>query len=190
MVRIWGKSSALGSVVAFFLAFPVHSQPPAPNYEVLRGQMQIVEKVLDEAMLQTVPPPFGLLEKTKGTYLAGYGVVFTLQVSLYPFARANPFAIRPQTPEEIEKARKLKRKRIDAIKAALPRLLADHAGGLREVPAENSVAVVVHFFNIPAEGENVPDQLVVQVKKSDLLSYQEGKLTHEELARRARTVEF
>lgn len=156
------------------------AQTPAPNLNALKGEMKVLEAVINETTVQTFAPPFGLLEKTKGTYLSDFGVIFSLEVNLYPMRMPNMFNARPPTKEEVEKARKAKLERIRIIKQTMPRLLADHASALREFPPEESVAVIVHLFHFQAEGENLPTQLVIQVKRSDLDQYSERKLSYEQ----------
>jgi len=156
----------------------------SPNYAALKGQVQVLEAVIDKTMEQTFERPFGLLEKTKGSYLPGYGVIFNLQVNLYPVRVPNPFDPRPLSEEEVRKARTVKLDRIETIKRAVPRLLADHAGSLRALGPEDTVAVIVHLFHFQAEGEKLPTQLVLQVKKADLDQYQERKLSFDELVRK------
>lgn len=170
--------AAVGSMAS------LSAQTPAPDSSALKGQMQVFEAILDKTMEQTFERPFGLLEKTKGSYLPGYGVVFTLQVNLYPVRVPTPFDQRPLSEEELRKARSVKLERIETIKRSVPRLLADHAAGLREFGPEDTVAVIVHLFHYQAEGEKLPTQLVLQVKKADLDQYLERKLSFDQLVRK------
>jgi hypothetical protein len=153
----------------------------SPNYATLKGQMQVLEAVIDKTMEQTFERPFGLLERAKGSYLPAFGVVFNLQVNLYPVRVPNPFDPRPLSEEEVRKARAVKLDRIETIKRTVPRLLADHAASLRELDPGDTVAVIVHLFHFQAEGEKLPTQLVLQVKKAELELYQERNLSFDEL---------
>lgn len=180
----------LGVLSALGLFATAHGQGPTPDYSALMRQMRILQAVIDEAMAQTFAPPFGLLQKTKGTYLPDFGVVFSLEVNLYPVRIPNPFDAQPLSKEELEGARKAKVERIKIIKESIPRLLADHASSLREVDPEGSVAVVVHLFHFQAEGEKLPTQLVIEVKKQDLLQYWGKKLSYDELLSKMRILEL
>lgn len=153
----------------------------APSYAALKSEMKVFRAVIDETMAQTFAPPFGLLEKTKGTYLPGFGLVFSLEVNLYPVRVPNPFEARPLSAAELEKATRTKQKRIEVIKQSVPRLLADHASSLRGLGSDESVAVVVHLFDMQTEGDTLPTQLVIQVKKFDLDQYGEKTLSYEQL---------
>lgn len=180
---------ALGAaLLALVSTFSVQAQTSPPNLAALKEQMSVLEAVIDKTMEQTFARPFGLLQQTKGTYLPGFGVVFNLQVNLYPVRVPNPFAPQPLSQAEIEKARKIKQERIETIKQAVPRLLADHAGSLRELGDEESLAVVVHLFHFQAEGERLPTQLVLQLKKADLDEYAAGRLSFEGLGGRMKVL--
>lgn len=168
----------------------LRGRPEDPSYGILKVQMRVLEAVINETMGQTFAPPFGLLEKAKGTYLPGFGVAFSLEVNLYPLRVLNMFNVSPLTKEELEKARKAKLERMGIIKQAVPRLLADHASALREVPPEESVAVIVHLFHFQAEGEKLPTQIVIQVKKRDLDQYWEKKLSYGELREKVKVLEL
>jgi hypothetical protein len=168
----------------------VQSKPATPDHPALLRQMRVVQAVIDETMGQTFPPPFGLLEKTNGTYLPGFGVVFSLEVNLYPLRVPTPFEPRPLSKEELDKARRVEIQRIETIKKTIPRLLADHARGLREIKVDDSVAVVVHLFRIGLQDDKLPSQLVFQVKKSDLEEYWSNKLSYEQLVAKTRVLGF
>jgi hypothetical protein len=156
------------------------AQSNAPNLDEMKREMKVFEAVINETAVQTFAPPFGLLEKAQGSYLSDYGVIFNLEVNLYPMRMPNMFNVQPPTKDEIEKARKAKLERIGIIKRTMPRLLADHAGALHEFPREDSVAVIVHLFHFQPEGENLPTQIVIQAKRSDLDQYSDRKISYEQ----------
>jgi len=166
------------------------SKPASPDYPALLKQMRVIQAVIDETMGQTFLPPFGLLKKADGTYLPGFGVVFSLEVNLYPLRVPSPFDPRPLSKDELEKSRRGEMQRIEAIKKGIPRLLADHARGLRELNPGDSVAVVVHLFRVQLQGDQLPTQLVFQVKKSDLEDFWNQKLSFEELVSKTRVLEL
>jgi hypothetical protein len=161
-----------------------------PGSRALKAQMKVLEAVINETMGQTFSPPFGLLEKAKGTYLPNFGVVFSLEVNLYPVRIPNPFDLRPLSQEELAKARKVKLERIRTIEQAVPRLLADHASTLRAIGPDESIAVVVHLFHFQAEGESLPAQIIMEIKKSDLDQYWDKKLSYDGLREKLKVLEL
>jgi len=74
----------LALVCGWWGARPAGAQSPPANFVALKSQMKVFEAVVDGNMAQVFAPPFGLLEKTLGTYLPGFGLAFSLEVNLYP----------------------------------------------------------------------------------------------------------
>jgi hypothetical protein len=168
----------------------VRAQSPPSNLSALKGEMKVFEAVIDGTMAQTFAPPFGLLESTKGTYLPGFGLAFSLEVNLYPTRLPNPFNMTPLSKEEIEKAQKVKLERIATVKQSVPRLLADHAMSLRNLSSDDSVAVVVHLFEMQPGDTKLPDQLVIETRKSDLNQFWDKKISYDELVGKMKILEL
>ena len=160
------------------------------NFSGLKAEMKVFEAVIDGTMAQTFVAPFGILEKTQGTYLPGFGLVVSLEVNLYPLRSPNPFNTTPLSKAELEKAAKMQRERIATIKESVPRLLADHAMSLHDLVSDNSVAVVVHLFEVTPMGDKLPDQLVIATRKSDLDQYWERQISYQDLVGRMKVLEF
>jgi hypothetical protein len=166
------------------------AQSPPSNLSALKAEMKVFEAVIDGTMAQTFALPFGLLEKTKGTYLPGFGLVFSLEVNLYPLRAPNPFNMTPLSKAELDKAQKTKLERMAAIKLSVPRLLADHAMSLRDLGSDDSVAVVVHLFEVQSGDTKFPDQLVIKARKSDLDQFWDKKISYLELTAKMTNLEF
>jgi len=168
----------------------VRAQSPPSNLRALKNEMKVFKADIDETMAQTFAPPFGLLEKTKGTYLPGFGLAFSLEVNLYPMRAPNPFNMTPLSKAEIDKAQKVKLERIATVKGSVPRLLADHAISLRDLSSDDSVAVVVHLFEMEAGDAKLPDQLVIETRKSDLDQFWDKKISYEVLVAKTKILEL
>ena len=192
-MRIMLGRSGMAVVVGFacwlLLLWNGRAQSPS-NLSALKGEMKVFEAVIDGTMTQTFGPPFGLLEKTKGTYLPGFGLAFSLEVNLYPTRVLNPFNMAPLSKAELEKEQKTKLDRIATIKQSIPRLLADHAMSLRNLNADDSVAVVVHLFEMQPGDTKLPEQLVIETRKSDLNQFWDKKMSYEELVGKMKILEF
>jgi hypothetical protein len=168
----------------------VRAQSPPSNRSALKGEMKVFEAVIDGTMAQTFAPPFGLLEKTKGTYLPGFGLAFSLEVNLYPLRAPNPFNMGPLSKADLDKAQKVKQERMATIKESVPRLLADHAISLRDLSSDDSVAVVVHLFEMQPGDTKLPEQLVIETRKSDLNQFWDKKISYQELVAKMKVLEL
>ena len=164
-----------------FAVLGIPAQWPSANFGALKGEMKVFEAVIDGTMSQTFAPPFGLLEKTEGTYLPGFGLAFSLEVNLYPTRAPSPFNTAPLSKAEIEKAQKVKQDRIITVKESVPRLLADHAMSLRDLNPNDSIAVVVHLFEVDTGESKFPEQIVIETRKSDLDQFWDKKISYREL---------
>ena len=188
-----GRSDRLvmiGFACSLLPLWSVRAQSPPSNLSALKGEMKVFESVIDGTMAQTFAPPFGLLEKTKGTYLPGFGLAFSLEVNLYPTRVPNPFNMAPLSKAEIEKAQKVRLERIATVKESVPRLLVDHAMSLRDLSPDDSVAVVVHLFEMQPGDIKLPDQLVIESRKSDLDQFWDKKISYEELVGKMKILEL
>ncbi len=159
-------SMLLPTICALLLAA---AQAPADG-RTLRAALRTSERTIDERVQQmTARAPFALLGTTRGAYLAGYGVVFTVEVNLVPVGGLSPF--RPAyTPQEIQAINKQKREKLAVLKAGLRQLLVDQAAALSLVPPAEKVAIGVTLFNYNWENtDGLPSQLVMQATRQALL---------------------
>lgn len=161
-----------------------------PDLRQLRRDIRVFAGVMDTMIKDSAPEPFGLLESTKGAYLPGFGLVFTLEINLVQLRQRSPFDARPLSQQELDQAWKLKRERIALLEERLPRVLADYGSNI-ELPASEHLAVVVHLFTYPEEDpEALPSRLVAQANRSDLVEYKAGRMSLPDFAKRVTTVKF
>jgi hypothetical protein len=166
------------------------AQNPPAKLVALRGQMKIFEGVIDGNMAQVFSPPFGLLEKTLGTYLPGFGLAFSLEVNLSPARAFTPFGPPPMSQTEMKKAQQVKAERVAAVKELVPRLLADHASSLRDLTSDDHIAVVVHLFRLEEAEDRLPGQLVIETRMSDLNSFWDRQINYQQLLTRIKILEL
>ncbi len=174
---------------ALVLLFSAGAFAQSPDFPAIKKQTQLFETVLNTAVQQRFEQPFLLLQETKGAYLAGYGVVFTLEVNLYPMRYRTPFAASPYSEKELATARAQKLQRMKEMETLIRDLLRDHGMGLDFLPPDENVAVVVHLFN-QAEQRDMPSQLAVQVKKQWLQEAAGRKLNAAEFRLKLSVISF
>lgn len=182
--------AVLSLVVTLAAGGQSRGQSSPSNLNELKGEMKVLSAAIDAKLSQTFAPPFGVLEKTKGTYLPDFGVLFSLEVNLYPTRIPTPFDSRALTAQEIAKADKIKRERIKVIQQSVTRLLSDYSGSLRGLGPGESAAVVVHLFQVQEQDEKIPAQLVLEVKKADLDQYQDKKISYDALLGKMKSLEL
>jgi hypothetical protein len=165
-------------------------EPPI-DLVALRSQLRLFQEYLNSNLQATFVDPYALLQDVKGTYLPRFGVVFHMELNLHPMRTLTMFGLQPYTEEELQQVRESKLRRIVQLKQSLSDLLLERGTELTAVPSEQSVAVVVHMFNLPSERtEGFPTQLVIEVRRGDLTAAKTQRMTQEEFRKLVATLEF
>lgn len=162
-----------------------------PDLRQLKRDISVFSGVVDNTLRESFKQPYGMLQQTKGAYLPGYGLVFSLEVSLVQLRMRSPFDARPLTRQELDTAFKLKQERIGELEhRVLPRMLADY-GSTLELPPTDHLAVVIHLFNFPEEDQTeLPSRLVAQVSRQDMLDFKAARIPYDEFAKRVELLKF
>lgn len=168
-------------------AFAAQALPRSPDYVNVKRQVQLFETLLTTALNQRFERPFAVLQEPRGTYLEGYGAVFTLEVNLSPLRYLSPFSPGPHTEKELQEAHARKLQRMKEVEEIVKDLLRDHGAGLSFLRPEENVAVVVYLFNT-GEQRDLPSQMIVQARRQALLEAQ--KLSVAEFRQRISMVAF
>jgi hypothetical protein len=170
------------------------AQTPAAakvDLPALRMQVQQFSNMLNRDLQTMTEHPFAMLQDAKGIYLPRYGVVFHMEMNLVPMRTLSAFDVRPYTPQELEQARQTKLERIRQLKERLSNLLRERGGELSALPADQSVGVVVHLFNLPSERtEGLPTQLVVEVSRGAIADAKMRAATAEEFRSKVSFLDF
>jgi len=136
------------------------------DYNQARREIQGFEAAVDNTIGSTFGNPFALVQKTKGVYLQGYGVMFDFLINIHRAVITTPFG-QVRRDREINPAEK--RRRIGELKDKLVRLLTEKADTLRQMRKEDSVTIVAFL-----EDSNFPDEesqtktIVLRAFKRDL----------------------
>lgn len=162
-----------------------------PDLRQLKRDISVFSGVVDNTLRESFNQPYGLLQQTKGAYLPGYGLVFSLEVSLVQLRMRSPFDPRPLTRQELDTAFKVKQERLGELeRRVLPRLFADYGSNI-ELPPTEHLAVVIHLFNFPEEDQQeLPSRLVAQLSRQDMLDFKNGKISYTDLAKRVELLKF
>src|SRR5262249_40764323 len=109
-----------------------------------------------------VLPDFGLLKKTRSTFLEGYGVVFSVDAELE--RPANPFFTPGSKTEVKQNMARRKKELIEKLSFLLKEKFAD----MKSVGDSGSISVIVYLFNSnPAYVPDLPGQIVFTAKKQE-----------------------
>jgi len=165
------------------LAAPVDKQ----DLSKLREQIGVLESVINQGLTQSFPGPFGYLDRARGAYLPGYGLVFTFEVNLNPLPQANPFgpAAKPQT--DTDRLAAIKKHRQSALELS-QRVLADFSHTL-EINPDEWVAFIVHGSAVGPQGIE-KSTLVIRAQKRDIDQFRANAIDRAAFLNRIAVVEY
>jgi len=154
----------------------------------LKGEIGLLESVLNQDIAQTFSAPFGFLDRARGAYLPGYGVVFDFELNLTPSARRGPFS--PALTAQQEKAqREEEMRRQKQAKELAESVLADFGHTLSQLPVNESVAIVIHTVAAGDQGFE-RSVIVVQSSKKALDEYRSSRVDRAGFLQSLRIVEY
>jgi hypothetical protein len=153
--------SAVGLLLASMLAFA------AVENGVSRASLTTIEKGFDDKLHVDGPDPYDLLGLTRGTYLAGYGVVFTFEVNLIYSTGPSPF--RPQmSREEIASLRDRKFRKLLILKDTMRRTMATAATMPGLAPEDHVAVEAFLMYNYWENQTGMPHRVLMTASRSSL----------------------
>jgi len=164
------------------------AQKTKPDLEELKKQIELFETVLNQSLTQAFGGPFDTLEKGRGAYLPGYGVVFTFEVSLSKWQNLGPFSA-PSTPKSEELQREEENRRRDKAKVVAQQVLTNFGQILRQLSPDESIAVIIQ--TVAAHPSKVERSTIVfSAEKSLIDQRQNNSIDPTEFVRKLTTTEY
>ena len=114
-----------------------------PQLEKLKEQIEIFESVLNQSLTQAFGGPFATLDRTRGAYLPGYGVVFAFEVNLSSWHDLGPFG-SSTTPGNASNERDEENRRREKAKLIAEETLASYGQTLSQLGPNETIAIVIH----------------------------------------------
>ena len=154
----------------------------AQNPRITRATLRAIEESFDKRVLTVSPDsPFKLLGTTRGTYLNGYGVVFTAEVNLMVTTNLSPFQLEIPKPYVV-KVHAQKLQRLTLFKRSMQEALLAAAASLDTVPANEQVVLGVSLFYYKWEDTaGLPSQVVMHAQRQKLVDVQVGRVNRSAL---------
>lgn len=169
----------LAVLLALVSAGPAGSEPPATNTAV-HEQIVRTEHAIDgrfsnlKDVIDSTPMP--LKGVTRGGYLKGFGVVFTVQVNLLPVPNLAPFS-GGMSEKDKTNLNLRKRQRLEDLEVRARTILVEEGPRLTEVPATEKVVLVISLLHYSWEDvSELPSQLVMQARRQLLVDHQAGSV--------------
>jgi hypothetical protein len=153
----------------------------------MREQIGVMESVLNQNLSQAFPGPFGYLDKARGAYLPGYGLVFTFEVNLNPLPPSmGPFGGPPQQTDA-QRVAAIKKNRESALELSR-RVLVDFSHTLPIADGE-AVAIVVQGSAVGPDGMR-KSTIVLRAQKHDIDQFRANAIDRSAFLNRIAVVEY
>jgi hypothetical protein len=155
----------------------------ATESRVSRAAILSVQSSINQSFAPRGVDPYHVLGDARGTYLEGYGTLFTIELDLInPGLAISPF--RPaMTPEELESMRDRKLKKLVAMKETMRTLMMNASGTLAGLPPNERVAMEAILITFSWENtRGLPQRVFMSAEKRKLLDARAAHAGQAELA--------
>jgi hypothetical protein len=131
--------------------------------------LKTVESSINDRFKSTINDPYDLLGPARGTYLDGYGAVFTVELNLLYVSPLSPF--KPTvTEKEVAELHDRKAKKMEALKATMRELMTGASKTLTGLPPDQRIVMEAFLFNYKWEqSRGLPHRLALVTTKQKLL---------------------
>jgi hypothetical protein len=160
--------------LAGVMAFAV-MEPPA---------LKAVEAAINDRFRSGLNDPFDLLGTARGSYLPGYGAVFTVEMNLVtlPPLAFSPFS-QTASPQELAALHDRKVKKLAALRDAMHDLMLTAGSTLTTLAGDERVTMEAFLFNYRWEKTaGLPHKLVMTAERRKLVDAKGNKLSTADLA--------
>jgi hypothetical protein len=156
----------------------------ATESRVSRASILLVEHSINEKFETASTDPFYVLGDARGTYLEGYGALFTSEVNLINNGLYNPNPFKQTVSKaEITASRERKLKNFTILKDSMRSLMMNASGTLDGLPPNEHIAMETILFSYSwEENRAVPHRLFMTALKQKLLDAKAAHAGQAELA--------
>jgi hypothetical protein len=156
----------------------------ATEARVSRATLMAVENSINEKLSAYTAEPYDVLGTARGTYLEGYGALFTTELDLI---NAGPLNVSPFKPtiskEEIATTKERKLKKLVVLRETMRGLMMNASGTLEGLPPNEHVAMEAILFNYSWEDSKaIPHRVFMSADRKKLMDAKAGHAGPTELA--------
>ena len=143
-----------------------------------------VEASINDRLRSGINDPYDLLGTARGTYLEGYGAVFTFEVNVVLIAPPNLGPFLPKiTEKDIASLHERKLQKIVLLKGAMRELMVNASRSLTGLPPDERIVMEAFLFNYKWENSRgLPWRVVLTAPKQKLLDAVNRHASDKELA--------
>lgn len=151
---------------------------------VSRASIVAVEKSINEEFANYSGDPYVVLGNARGTYLEGYGALFTVELDLINTGPLSPNPFKQKvTAQEIATTRERKLKKLANLRESMRSLMVNAGGTLEGLPPNERVSMeAVLLYNSWEESRGMPRRLFMSAEKQKLVGARAAHAGQPELA--------
>lgn len=147
------------------------------------ASLKSVEGSINDRLKSNISDPYDLLGPARGTYLEGYGAVFTVQMNLVllPALRVSPF--NPDSGKEITALHDHKARKVEDLKATMRDLMTGASKSLPGLPPQERIVMEAFLFDYSWEQtRGLPHRIMLTAYKQKLTDAAKRHASPEEMA--------
>lgn len=151
---------------------------------VSRPSIVAVEKSINETFASYPGDPYDLIGNARGTYLEGYGTLFTVELDLINTGPLNPNPFKQKiTAQEVASTRDRKLKKLAVLRENMRSLMVNASATLEGLPPNERIAMeAILLYNSWEESKGMPRRLFMSADKQKLLDARTAHAGQPELA--------
>ena len=156
------------------------SSEPVVSFNSLKA----VEASINDKVRSSINDPYDLLGTARGTYLEGYGALFSVELNLLLVSTPNMLPFNQKITEaEITAMRERKLRKMELLRDSMRGLMLGASKTLTGLPAGERIVMETFLFNYHWENSRgLAHRLVLTAEKQKLLDASARHLTGAELA--------
>lgn len=135
------------------------------------ASLKTVEASINDRLRSNINDPYDLLGPARGTYLEGYGAVFTVEMNLVLVSPLNlsPFK-QAISDKEITELHERKARKVEALTATMRELMIGASKSLPGLPPDEHIVMEAFLFNYRWEqSRGLPHRVGLTASKQKLL---------------------
>lgn len=137
---------------------------------VSRASVLAVERSIDDKFRANPSDPYDFLGTARGTYMNGYGALFTFEIGLTYVPAISPFNLSV-SPQQVAAIHERKLKKLPVLENTMRGLVADASTTLEGLPANEHIAIEALLFSYSWENSRgLPHRVFMTVEKQKLRS--------------------
>jgi hypothetical protein len=148
------------------------------------AEVTAVERTMNQTLSAGPADPYELLGTARGTYLNGYGALFTVELDLINAGSLSPNPFRPKvSPQELANVHERKEKNLKVLRDQMRTLMVNAGSTLDGMPPNEHVTMEAFLFYYSWENpKGLPTRVTMTAEKQKLMDAKAAHAGPQDLA--------